>query len=219
MSDGESLPLACAHASPVQAIATITKFLLDHSLADKPVFLAGASSGGTLALKLPATLYLAAKSAGALSLEQASAMAEAYNGSTASVADLAGALAAAASAGSMLGVGEGAAGQVNATAAPFYLQVHGIITGELGAVGVGTRGLHLGALPGPARVQQGEGRERTGRVHRTGSKRALCSRQAQPFGPLPPPCPAPQRCPPPPTLALPTAWAACAGPTTRPLLS
>ncbi|KAL4427851.1 hypothetical protein ABPG75_001940 [Micractinium tetrahymenae] len=111
------------------AIAAITKFLLERGLADKPVYFAGASSGGTFALKLPATLYLAAKSAGALSLDQAAAMAEAFNGSAASVPDLAGALAAAASAGDgMLGVGGNATDRANATAAPFYLQAHGIIT-------------------------------------------------------------------------------------------
>ncbi|KAL4442067.1 hypothetical protein ABPG77_011328 [Micractinium sp. CCAP 211/92] len=110
------------------AIAAITKFLQDQGLAGKPVYLAGASSGGTFALKLPATLYLAAKSAGALSLEQASAMAEAFNGTAASVPDLAGALAAAASASGVLGMEGNATGRANATAAPFYLQVHGIIT-------------------------------------------------------------------------------------------
>lgn len=114
----------------VQAISAITKFLQDQGLAGKPVYLAGASSGGTFALKLPATLYLAAKSAGALSLEQASAMAEAFNGTAASVPDLAGALAAAASASGVLGMEGNATGRANATAAPFYLQVHGIITGE-----------------------------------------------------------------------------------------
>lgn len=128
---------------PAQAIAAITKFLLDQGLASKPVYLAGASSGGTFALKLPATLYLAAKSAGALSLEQAAAMAEAFNGTAASVPDLAGALAAAASAGGMVGVGQDAAGRVNATAAPFYLQVQGIITGGCGwGEGEGNR-LHV----------------------------------------------------------------------------
>jgi alpha-beta hydrolase superfamily lysophospholipase len=39
-------------------IATVSKFLKDHGLTDKPLYLWGASSGGTLALKLPAALMV-----------------------------------------------------------------------------------------------------------------------------------------------------------------
>lgn len=44
-----------ARATP-QVIATVSQFLRDHGLEGKPLFFAGASSGGTIALKLPATL-------------------------------------------------------------------------------------------------------------------------------------------------------------------
>lgn len=40
-----------------QVIATVSQFLKDHGLEGKPLFFAGASSGGTIALKLPATLF------------------------------------------------------------------------------------------------------------------------------------------------------------------
>lgn len=46
-----------------QVIRIVTKFLLDHGLTGKPVYLWGASSGGTLALKLPGALQVAAKQA------------------------------------------------------------------------------------------------------------------------------------------------------------
>lgn len=48
-----ALPRACPS---VQVIAAVTQFVSDHGLADKPLILWGASSGGTLALKLPGTL-------------------------------------------------------------------------------------------------------------------------------------------------------------------
>lgn len=41
---------------PPQVIETVSEFLKEHGLAGKPLYLWGASSGGTLALKLPATL-------------------------------------------------------------------------------------------------------------------------------------------------------------------
>lgn len=47
-------PLAAAP----QVIATVSRFLKGHGLADKPLYLWGASSGGTLALKLPAALMV-----------------------------------------------------------------------------------------------------------------------------------------------------------------
>jgi hypothetical protein len=40
----------------MQVIAIVKRFLVEHGLTNKPLFLWGASSGGTLALKLPAAL-------------------------------------------------------------------------------------------------------------------------------------------------------------------
>ena len=40
----------------MQVIAAVTQFVSDHGLEGKPLILWGASSGGTLALKLPGTL-------------------------------------------------------------------------------------------------------------------------------------------------------------------
>ena len=44
-------------------IAAVTQFVADHGLAGKPLILWGASSGGTLALKLPGTLAALAQPA------------------------------------------------------------------------------------------------------------------------------------------------------------
>lgn len=48
---------------PLQVIAAVTQFVADHGLAGKPLILWGASSGGTLALKLPGTLAALAQPA------------------------------------------------------------------------------------------------------------------------------------------------------------
>lgn len=47
----------------MQVIAAVTQFVADHGLAGKPLILWGASSGGTLALKLPGTLAALAQPA------------------------------------------------------------------------------------------------------------------------------------------------------------
>ena len=92
----------------------------------KPVFLTGASSGGTLSIKLPGVLYVMAKSAGALSADAASELSQTYNGSAAGV----GREIAAAALNATTGVG----GQrINATAAKLYWQAAGLIQGALPA--------------------------------------------------------------------------------------
>jgi hypothetical protein len=92
----------------LQVIATVTQFLIDHGLTGKPVYFQGASSGGTLALKLPSKLHMLAQQGA--ETEQPAAAAEG-NGTAGS------------------GSGSGA------SSAPFYLQVHGIIAGALRRLG------------------------------------------------------------------------------------
>ena len=104
----------------------MAQFLLDTKMERKPVYLTGASSGGTMAIKLPGTLYVMAKSAGALSLDAASDLAESYNGSAAGVAREI----AAASLNATTGEG---GDRANATAAKLYWQAAGLINGALPA--------------------------------------------------------------------------------------
>ena len=79
-----------------------------------------------MAIKLPGTLYVMAKSAGALSLDAASDLAQSYNGSA---AGLGREIAAAA-----LNATTGEGGErANATAAKLYWQACGLINGALPA--------------------------------------------------------------------------------------
>lgn len=74
-----ALPARCPDSpatlpSTLQVIAAVTQFVADHGLAGKPLILWGASSGGTLALKLPGTLAaMAAEQAAAVGGEAAAA--------------------------------------------------------------------------------------------------------------------------------------------------
>lgn len=49
-------PPACCPPARPQVVEAVTRFVADHGLAGKRLILWGASSGGTLALKLPGTL-------------------------------------------------------------------------------------------------------------------------------------------------------------------
>jgi hypothetical protein len=90
----------------LQVIATVTQFLIDHGLTGKPVYFQGASSGGTLALKLPSKLHMLAEQG--MGTEK-----------QATVVD-----------------GNGTAGSgSSSSSSTFYLQVHGIIAGALRRVG------------------------------------------------------------------------------------